>query len=161
MDYQQCFRLDIIHTKNEFSIFASISDTTLIIKDIPPNYSPQNRQYTIREDTLYFPHLGKFKVFKISNEYYVLNDIGEFYHVQESMPKLIGNIIFNDQTEVFYLIDNDSGSVSFNCEFKPLFPEYKNLVGYIDDQHWLSRRYFEIKEKYVKKLHELNKKTWK
>jgi hypothetical protein len=152
---------DIVHTKDEYTIFASISDTVLMIKDIPPTYSPTNRSYTIREYTYTFPHLGRFNVFKINDGYFVLNDIGDFYHLQDSMPRMIGHLEFQTVNQVFYLKDNDTGTLSFNCMFVPLFPEYDKLIGYIGPEHWLYTRYFTIKEEYMEELHELNRKTWR
>lgn len=152
---------DIVHTKDEFTIFASVSDTILMIKDIPLTYSRENRDYTTREHTYTFPYLGKFNVFKIKDGYYVINDIGDFYLLQDSVPKKIGSLEYTKEKQLFYLKDNDTDRLSFNCRFVPLYPEYNDLVGYIDPQHWLYKKYFEIKKKYVKELHELNRKTWK
>jgi hypothetical protein len=150
---------DYIHTKEVFTMFSSINDTILVIKDIVEH---QEWPKVIERDHRYtFPHLGKFNVFKIDNGYYVLNDIGEFYLLQDSVPKMIGRLEYEDEKQVFYLKDNDTDRLSFNCRFIPLYPEYENLVGYIDPDHWLYNRYFEIKKKYMEELHELNRKTWK
>lgn len=154
---------DIIHTKDEFTVFGSLenADTVMMIKDIPFDYHIPEKDYNTREHRYVFPHLGKFNVFKIDTGYYVLNDIGEFFHLQDSVPKKVGHIEYKAKTPLFYLKDNDTGTLSFNCRFLPLYPEYNNLVGYINPEHWLSKRYFMIKEEYLKELHELNRKTWK
>jgi hypothetical protein len=160
-NYQYHTWYDLVHTKNEFTCFTSLSDTTLIIKDILDDFSESARNVKIREQIYTFPHLGRFNVFKINDDDFVLNDIGDFYHLQDSVPKLIGHLEFQTVNQVFYLKDNDTGTLSFNCRFVPLYPEYENLVGYIDPEHWLYTRYFKIKEEYMEELHELNRKTWR
>jgi len=152
---------DIVHTQDEFTIFASISDTILVIKDIPPTFSFENREYTTRSQTYTFSYLGKFNAFKIKDGYYILNDIGEFYHLQDSIAQKIGYLEYEAVQQVFCLRDIDTDSLSFNCKFVALFPEYSNLVGYIDKNHWLSKKYFEIKKQYIEELHKLNRSVWK
>lgn len=159
--YQYHTWYDIVHTTDEFTCFTSLSDTILMIKDILDNFSESARNIHVREHTYTFPHLGKFNAFKINDGYYVLNDIGEFYLLQDSVPKKIGHIEYKTEKQLFYLKDNDTGRLSFNCKFVPLYPEYNDLVGYIGHEHWLYNRYFEIKKKYMEELHELNRKTWK
>jgi hypothetical protein len=150
---------DYIHTKEDFTMFSSINDTILIVKDIIehqewPKVVEREHRYT-------FPHLGKFNVFKINDGDFVLNDIGDFYHLQDSVPRKVGHLEFQTVKQVFYLKDNDTGTLSFNCRFVPLFPEYDKLIGYIGPEHWLYTRYFAIKEEYMEELHELNRKTWR
>ena len=150
---------DYIHTNDEFTMFGSIRDTILVVKRIVehreyPRVEERKPRYT-------FPYLGKFNVFKIKDGYYILNDIGEFYHLQDSIAQKIGYLEYEAVQQVFCLKDNDADSLSFNCKFVALFPEYNNLVGYIDKKHWLSKKYYEIKKQYTEELHKLNRSVWK
>lgn len=150
---------DYIHTNDEFTMFGSINDTILVVKRIV-----EHREYPKveeRKPRYIFPYLGKFNAFKIKDAYYILNDIGEFYHLQDSIAQKIGYLEYEDVEQVFCLKDNDADSLSFNYKFVALFPEYNNLVGYIDKKHWLSKKYFEIKKQYIKELHKLNRSVWK
>ncbi len=57
----------------------------------------------------------------------MLNDIGDLYHLHDSVVKLKGRLEFQSVPLVFYLKDNDNGTISFNCKFIPLYPEYENM----------------------------------
>jgi len=142
---------DYVHTTNEFTIFASIEDTILMVKDIVSIYASKKTkdfEYHIREQFFTFHYLKKFNVFKIDSNYYLLNDLGDFYLLKDSVPKKIGYLKYQNIPQLFYLMDNDNQRLSFNCPYVSLYNEYKNLVGFIDNKHWLTMRYFYIKEKY-------------
>jgi len=142
---------DYVHTKNEFTIFASIADTILMVKDIPSTYASRkisDIEYHIREQFFTFHYLKKFNVFKLDSNYYLLNDLGDFYLLKDSVPKKIGYLKYQNIPQLFYLMDNDNNRLSFNCPYVSLYTEYENLVGFIDNKHWLTMRYFYIKEKY-------------
>lgn len=148
---------DFVYTPKELTVFSSITDTILVKKEI---FVRSKYRYDSKEYEIKFPYLGKFSAFKIKEAYYILNDIGEFYQMQDTIPQKIGYFEYKSEPVFFYLMDNDNDYLSFNCKFVALDTKYKNLVRYIDKEHWLYKQYFDIQKKYIKELHKLNEKAW-
>ena len=159
---------DMVNFNDSLTIYASASDTVLMIKDMAMKSNP-HADYVIRGQIYIFPYLKEFKIFKIKSNDYLLNDRGELFIIpkeeskyidrgdikdiirEDRRPLQVGYFQYEKEKNPFCLIDNDSGQVYFNCPFIPSSKEYEGLVGYIDSKHWLYKQYNEIKERYSEK----------
>ena len=162
---------DLIHTKNILTLFTSINDTTVIVKDIDLSSVPE-LSYSIRSQFYHIPNLKEFKVFRIKNDDYLVSSSGKIFFIppkekaaqyvkdrlgnefplqEDRVPIQIGYLQYEQEENLFYLVDNDKEEVFFNCPFVPLSKEYEGLIGYIDSKHWLYRQYNKIKKKYSEK----------
>jgi len=161
---------DLLHTKQSLTLFTSIHDTTVIVKDIDLSVVPKLK-YSMRSQFYHIPNLKEFKVFRIKSNDYLVSDSGKVFFIppkedviqyrtdrlgnefvlrEDRYPVQVGYLQYEEEKNLFYFVDNDKDEVSFNCPFVSSSEEYEGLIGYIDSTHWLYKQYYKIREKYLK-----------
>jgi hypothetical protein len=160
-------RYNILHTEKKITVFATINDTTLMIKDIDMNVLPQVK-YSIRGQMYNFSYIEQFIVFNIGQNDYLVNDKGEVFIIPiEESRVLIREDIFRR--------DADGNKVSENRPFtvredrKPIlignfiFEKGNNLFYLIDndsEQIYFSCPFVALSKEYEELVGYIDSEHW-
>ena len=164
---------DMIFSEKYCIIIATINDTILAIKDIELD-SISKVCYSIRGQMYHSEKIKFFKTFRVNQNLYLVNDAGEVFVIPEEkkrtfpieyivrdeninrkktqmitaredrVPEQIGYFLYENEQNPFYLIDKDNEKIYFNCKFVSLSEEYRDVIGYIDSENWLYKKYTAI-----------------